>query len=106
MARGTWQPIRILGKGPWSLLPAQTWSVLTDFVIFAAGLSVFYVILLLGRTWLGPFNPHVEISRDPTICRCMRLIRCCGSRWPTFFRSPSRWCMATSLRTTPKPSAS
>jgi NitT/TauT family transport system permease protein len=66
MARGTWQPIRILGKGPWSLLPAQTWSVLTDFLIFAAGLSVFYVILLLGRTWLGPFNPHIEISRDPT----------------------------------------
>src|ERR1035438_3350930 len=66
MARATWQPIRILGKGPWSLLPAQTWSVLTDFVIFAAGLSVFYVILLLGRTWLGPFNPHIEISRDPT----------------------------------------
>ncbi len=66
MARSTRQPIRILGKGPWSLLPAQTWSVLTDFVIFAAGLSVFYVILLLGRTWLGPFNPHVEISRDPT----------------------------------------
>ncbi len=66
MARATWQPIRILGQGPWSLLPAQTWSVLTDFVIFAAGLSVFYVILLLGRTWLGPFNPHVEISRDPT----------------------------------------
>jgi NitT/TauT family transport system permease protein len=66
MPRGTWQPIRILGKGPWSLLPAQTWSVLTDFVIFAAGLSVFYVILLLGRTWLSPLNPHVEISRDPT----------------------------------------
>jgi NitT/TauT family transport system permease protein len=66
MARSSWQPIRILGKGPWSLLPAQTWSVLTDFVIFAAGLSVFYVILLLGRTWLGPFNPYVEISRDPT----------------------------------------
>jgi NitT/TauT family transport system permease protein len=40
--------------------------VLTDFVIFAAGLSLFYVILLLGRTWLGPFNPHVEISRDPS----------------------------------------
>ncbi len=66
MAGRTWQPIRILGKGPWSLLPAQTWSVLTDFVIFAAGLSVFYVILVLGRTWLGPFNPHIEISRDPT----------------------------------------
>ncbi|MDR3747224.1 MAG: ABC transporter permease subunit [Acidobacteriota bacterium] len=65
MAR-TWQPTRILGKGPWSLLPAQTWSVLTDFVIFAGGLSVFYVIVVLARTWFGPFNPHVEISRDPT----------------------------------------
>jgi len=66
MARTTWQPIRILGKGPWSLLPAQTWSVLTDFVIFAAGLSLFYVVLVLARTWFGPFNPHVEISRDPS----------------------------------------
>src|SRR5271166_3443190 len=66
MARDTWQPIRILGKGPWSLLPAQTWSVLTDFAIFAAGLSLFYVVLMLGRTWFGPFNPHIEISRDPT----------------------------------------
>jgi NitT/TauT family transport system permease protein len=66
MARGTWQPVRILGKGPWSLLPAQTWSVLTDFFLFAAGLSVFYAVLVLARTWFGPFNPHVEISRDPT----------------------------------------
>ncbi len=48
------------------MLPAQTWSVLTDFFLFAAGLSVFYVILVLGRTWFGPFNPHVEISRDPS----------------------------------------
>ena len=66
MPRSTWQPVRILGKGPWSLLPAQTWSVLTDFFLFAAGLSVFYAILVLARTWFGPFNPHVEISRDPT----------------------------------------
>ncbi len=66
MARSTWQPVRILGKGPWSLLPAQTWSVLTDFFLFAAGLSVFYAILVLARSWFGPFNPHVVISRDPT----------------------------------------
>jgi NitT/TauT family transport system permease protein len=66
MARPTWQPVKILGKGPWSLLPAQTWSVLTDFFLFAAGLSVFYLILVLARTWFGPFNPHVEISRDPS----------------------------------------
>ncbi len=66
MARSDWQPVRILGKGPWSLLPAQTWSVLTDFFLFAAGLSVFYVVLVLARSWFGPFNPHVEISRDPS----------------------------------------
>jgi len=66
MPRSTWQPVRILGKGPWSLLPAQTWSVLTDLVLFAAGLSVFYAILVLARSWFGPFNPHVEISRDPS----------------------------------------
>jgi NitT/TauT family transport system permease protein len=66
MARSDWQPVRILGKGPWSLLPAQTWSVVTDFFLFAAGLSVFYAILVLARSWFGPFNPHVEISRDPT----------------------------------------
>ncbi len=66
MARSTWQPVRILGKGPWSLLPAQTWSVVTDLFLFCAGLSVFYGILVMARTWFGPFNPHVEISRDPT----------------------------------------
>src|SRR5215475_10203437 len=66
MARSTWQPVRILGKGPWSLLPAQTWSVVTDFFLFAAGLSVFYAILVLARSWFGPFNPHVEISRGPS----------------------------------------
>jgi NitT/TauT family transport system permease protein len=65
-SKSFWQPVRILGKGPWSLLPAQTWSVLTDFFLFAAGLSVFYLILVLARTWFGPFNPHVEISRDPS----------------------------------------
>ena len=65
MARDLWQPVRILGKGPWSLLPAKTWSMLTDFIIFAAGLSLFYGIVVLARNWFGPFNPHVEISRDP-----------------------------------------
>ncbi len=65
MPRDLWQPVRILGKGPWSLLPAKTWSLLTDFVIFAAGLSLFYGIIVLARSWFGPFNPKVEISRDP-----------------------------------------
>jgi NitT/TauT family transport system permease protein len=82
MPKFHWQPIRMLSKGepgsparlslwrwggggPWSLLPAQTWSVVTDFFIFAAGLSIFYAIVVLARQWFGPFNPHVEISRSP-----------------------------------------
>ena len=60
-------PIPIFGRGPWSLLPARTWSLVTDFFIFALGLSFFYVIVVLARTWFGPFNPHVEISRDPVM---------------------------------------
>jgi NitT/TauT family transport system permease protein len=64
-ARDLWQPVHILGKGPWSLLPARTWSMLTDFFIFAAGLSLFYGVVVLARSWFGPFNPHIEISRDP-----------------------------------------
>jgi NitT/TauT family transport system permease protein len=66
MAPRNWQPVRIFGKGPWSLLPAQTWSVLTDFFLFAGGLAVFYGVLVLARNWFGPFNPHVEIARDPS----------------------------------------
>ncbi len=66
MARSDWQPVRILGKGPWSLLPAQTWSVVTDFFLFAAGLALFYAVLVLARSWFAPFNPHIEISRSPS----------------------------------------
>jgi NitT/TauT family transport system permease protein len=67
MPRGIVQPTRILGKGPWSLLPSQTWSLLTDFFIFGLGLSLFYFIMVLARTWFGPFNPRVEISRNPAM---------------------------------------
>jgi NitT/TauT family transport system permease protein len=60
-------PIRILGKGPWSLLPPRTWSLLTDFFIFGLGLSLFYLVVVLARSWFGPFNPHIEISRSPAM---------------------------------------
>ena len=66
MARAA-PPVRIVGKGPWSLLPAQTWSLLTDCFIFGLGLSLFYFITVLARTWFGPFNPRVEISRSPAM---------------------------------------
>ena len=66
MPKGPSLPMRILGKGPWSLLPPRTWSLVTDFFVFALGLSFFYLVVVLARTWFGPFNPHVEISRSPT----------------------------------------
>jgi NitT/TauT family transport system permease protein len=65
VTRDLWQPVRILGRGPWSLLPKKTWSFLTDVLIFATGLSLFYGTVVLARTWFGPFNPQVEISRSP-----------------------------------------
>jgi NitT/TauT family transport system permease protein len=32
--------------------------------MFAAGIALFYGILLVARTWFGPFTPRVEISRS------------------------------------------
>lgn len=37
----------------------------TDLLIFGAGLTLFYGILMIGRTWLSPFTPAVEISLSP-----------------------------------------
>ena len=49
----------------WSLLPRFEVSHLPDLLMFAAAIAIFYGILLVGRTWLGPFTPVVEISRSP-----------------------------------------
>ena len=49
----------------WSVLPRFEKSGLPDLLMFAAGLAVFYGVLVVGRTWFGPFNPSVEISRSP-----------------------------------------
>jgi NitT/TauT family transport system permease protein len=48
----------------WSLLPRIETSHLPDLVMFAAGIALFYGILLVARTWFGPFTPRVEISRS------------------------------------------
>jgi NitT/TauT family transport system permease protein len=48
----------------WSLLPHIETSHLPDLVMFAAGIALFYGILLVARTWFGPFTPRVEISRS------------------------------------------
>jgi NitT/TauT family transport system permease protein len=48
----------------WSLLPRFEVSHLPDLLMFGAAIAIFYGILLVGRTWLGPFTPVVEISRS------------------------------------------
>jgi NitT/TauT family transport system permease protein len=58
---GAFSPYRL-----WSLLPRfETASVVPDALMFAGGLALFYTVVLVGRTWLGPITPEVEISRSP-----------------------------------------
>ncbi len=47
------------------LLGRRTWSRLGDVAVFAAGLAIFYGVLHIGRSWLGPFTPVAHISRNP-----------------------------------------
>jgi NitT/TauT family transport system permease protein len=46
------------------MLPRPSAASLPDLVVFAAGLALFYGIVEVGRNWLGPFRPQVEISRS------------------------------------------
>jgi NitT/TauT family transport system permease protein len=48
----------------WSVLPRPNAASLPDLIMFSAGLALFYGIVEVGRNWLGPFTPHVEISRS------------------------------------------
>jgi NitT/TauT family transport system permease protein len=49
----------------WTQLPAIEISHLPDVVMFGAAIAMFYGVLVVGRTWLGPFTPQVEILRSP-----------------------------------------
>src|SRR6202166_1099025 len=49
----------------WSLLPPLETSHLPDLFMFAAAIALFYGVLIVGRTWLGPFTPAVEVSQSP-----------------------------------------
>ncbi len=49
----------------WAQLPTIEISYLPDVLMFGAGIALFYGVLMVGRTWLGPFTPQVEISRSP-----------------------------------------
>ena len=49
----------------WAQLPGFEISYLPDVLMFGAGIALFYGVLVVGRTWLGPFTPDVEISHRP-----------------------------------------
>jgi NitT/TauT family transport system permease protein len=57
---GTFSPYRL-----WSQLPRFEASPVPDLLMFATGLAIFYGVVLVGRIWLGPLTPQVEISRSP-----------------------------------------
>src|SRR5579862_1396217 len=57
---GTISPYRL-----WSLLPSIETSHFPDLLMFAVAIALFYGVLMVARTWLGPFMPSVEISRSP-----------------------------------------
>ena len=48
----------------WSVLPRASAASLPDLIMFSAGLALFYGVVEVGRTWLGPSTSHVEISRS------------------------------------------
>src|SRR5450755_3710177 len=48
----------------WSFLPRMGTSHLPDVLMFGLAISLFYGVLMVGRSWLGPITPEVEISRS------------------------------------------
>jgi len=48
----------------WTQLPRIEVSRLPDVIMFGAGIALFYGVATVGRYWLGPFTPTVEISRS------------------------------------------
>ena len=54
-----------VSQSSWFRLPQRVMPSLPDLLMSAAGLAFFYGLLMVGRTWLGPLTPQVEISRSP-----------------------------------------
>ena len=48
----------------WSVLPRVSVAGLPDLIMFSGGLALFYGVIQVGRNWLGPFKPQVEMSRS------------------------------------------
>src|ERR1700722_18053713 len=54
------QPVTA-GLPPWASWPRALPSLLRDFGILLAGLSLFYSFLLVTRYWMAPLHEHPEI---------------------------------------------
>jgi len=49
----------------WAQLPRIETSQLPDLIMFGVGLAIFYAVVMVGKSWFGPFTPSVEISPSP-----------------------------------------
>jgi NitT/TauT family transport system permease protein len=49
----------------WTQLPRLEVSYLSDLLMFATGLALFYGVAMVGRSWLGPITEEVQINRSP-----------------------------------------
>jgi NitT/TauT family transport system permease protein len=61
------KPINLRGFSAyrlWAELPHIEVSYLPDLIMFGAGIAILYCVVMVGRSWLGPFTPEVEISRS------------------------------------------
>ena len=43
------------------------WGFLIDIAVFLFVLAAIFGVYAIGRTWLGPVHPHVEISQNPRV---------------------------------------
>ena len=48
----------------WTQLPSIEISYLPDLLMFGSAIALFYGVLVVGRMWLGPITPEVEISHS------------------------------------------
>ena len=58
----------------WAQLPSVEISYLPDVLMFGAGIAVFYGVLVVGRTWLGPFHSSGRNLAQSTRPRSLRRI--------------------------------
>ena len=49
----------------WTQMPSVEISHLPDLLMFGLAIALFYAVLMVGKTWLGPFTPEVAVSRSP-----------------------------------------